>query len=200
MKKIFAIFFAVLMVLCFAACNKSDNNNSEGDSNISMSLEEIINAVYEKNPVELRLETTSIDISDADMLKAFTGLDSADKIQEAVVSEPMMGSQAYSFVLIRLKDAADAEDVANAVIEGIDPRKWICVEADDVRVMTKGDVVALYMVGSQSGDEISGDTVEKVFTEVVGGSIDKVIKKESRLVCAVCGGQKPTAFYISLRR
>ena len=60
MKKIFAIFFAALMVLCFAACNKSDNNNSEGDSNISMSLEEIINAVYEKNPVELRLETTSI--------------------------------------------------------------------------------------------------------------------------------------------
>ena len=177
MKKIFAIFFAALMVLCFAACNKSDNNNSEDDSNISMSLEEIINAVYEKNPVELRLETTSIDISDADMLKAFTGLDSADKIQEAVVSEPMMGSQAYSFVLIRLKDAADAEDVANAVIEGIDPRKWICVEADDVRVMTKGDVVALYMVGSQFGDEISGDTVEKVFTEVVGGSIDKVIKK-----------------------
>ena len=177
MKKIFAIFFAALMVLCFAACSKSDNNNSEGDSNISMSLEEIINAVYEKNPVELRLETTSIDISDADMLKAFTGLDSADKIQEAVVSEPMMGSQAYSFVLIRLKDAADAEDVANAVIEGIDPRKWICVEADDVRVMTKGDVVALYMVGSQFGDEISGDTVEKVFTEVVGGSIDKVIKK-----------------------
>ena len=99
------------------------------------------------------------------------------KVKEAAVSEPMMGSQAYSFVLIRLKDAADAEDVANAVIEGIDPRKWICVEADDVRVMTKGDVVALYMVGSQFGDEISGDTVEKVFTEVVGGSIDKVIKK-----------------------
>lgn len=178
MKKVLAIFLAALMAISFAACNKADDNNSSSeDSNISMTLEEIINAVYEKNPVDLSLETSSIDISDADMLKAFTGLDSADKVQEVSVSEPMMSSQAYSFVLIRVKNAADAEEVASAVLDGINPRKWVCVEADDVRVMVKGDVVALYMVDSQFGEEISGDSVEKAFTEVAGGSLDKVIKK-----------------------
>ena len=176
MKKILALFLAAMMAFGFAACNKpADDNN--GDSGVSMSLNEIIDAVYKKNPIDLSLETDSVDISNADMLNAFTGLDSADKIKEAVVSEPMMGSQAYSFVLVRVKDAADAEEVANAMINGIDPRKWICVEADDVRVMVKGDVVALYMIDSEFGDEMSGDGIEAALTEVLGGSLDKVIKK-----------------------
>lgn len=176
MKKILALFLAAMMTLGFAACNKpADDNN--GGSGVSMSLNEIIDAVYKKNPIDLSLETDSVDISDADMLKAFTGLDSADKIKEALVSEPMMGSQAYSFVLVRVKDAADAEEVANAMINGINPSKWICVEADDVRVMVKGDVVALYMIDSEFGDEMSGDGIEAALTEVLGGSLDKVIKK-----------------------
>lgn len=176
MKKILALFLAAMMAFGFAACNKpADDNN--GGSSVSMSLNEIIDAVYKKNPIDLSLETDSVDISNADMLNAFTGLDSADKIKEAVVSEPMMGSQAYSFVLVRVKDAADAEEVANAMINGINPRKWICVEADDVRVMVKGDVVALYMVDSEFGDEMSGDGIEAALTEVLGGSLDKVIKK-----------------------
>ena len=178
MKKVLAIFLAAMMALGFAACSKADDNSSSsGDSSVSMTLEEIINGVYEKNPVDLSLETSSIDVSDADMLKAFTGLGSADKVKEVAVSEPMMSSQAYSFVLVRVKDAADAEEVANSMLEGINPRKWVCVEADDIRVMIKGDVVALYMVDSQFGDELSGDSIEKAFTEVVGGSVDKVIKK-----------------------
>lgn len=176
MKKILALFLAAMMAFGFAACNKpADDNN--GGSGVSMSLNEIIDAVYKKNPIDLSLETDSVDISDADMLKAFTGLDSADKIKEALVSEPMMGSQAYSFVLVRVKDAADAEEVANAMINGINPSKWICVEADDVRVMVKGDVVALYMIDSEFGDEMSGDGIEAALTEVLGGSLDKVIKK-----------------------
>lgn len=176
MKKILALFLAAMMAFGFAACNKpADDNN--GDSGVSMSLNEIIDAVYKKNPIDLSLETDSVDISNADMLNSFTGLDSADKIKEALVSEPMMGSQAYSFVLVRVKDAADAEEVANAMINGINPRKWICVEADDVRVMVKGDVVALYMIDSEFGDEMSGDGIEAALTEVLGGSLDKVIKK-----------------------
>ena len=176
MKKILALFLAAMMALCFAACNKPADDNTDG-SGVSMSLNEIIDAVYKQNPLDLSLETDSVDISNADMLNSFTGLDSADKIKEAVVSEPMMGSQAYSFVLVRVKDAADAEEVANAMINGIDPRKWICVEADDVRVMVKGDVVALYMIDSEFGDEMSGDGIEAALTEVLGGSLDKVIKK-----------------------
>ena len=176
MKKILALFLAAMMALGFAAFNKPADDNNDG-SGVSMSLNEIIDAVYKKNPIDLSLETDSVDISNADMFNSFTGLDSADKIKEAVVSEPMMGSQAYSFVLVRVKDAADAEEVANAMINGINPRKWICVEADDVRVMVKGDVVALYMVDSELGDEMSGDGIEAALTEVLGGSLDKVIKK-----------------------
>ena len=185
MKKLLAVILAATMLLSFAACGKNAETNDGSDISTEEpgvtapagTPEEIIDAVYAEKSVSLNLMTTAVDLEDEYAPKYNLGLDDVSKVKEAAVSEPMMGSQAYSFVLIRLKDAADAEDVANAVIEGIDPRKWICVEADDVRVMTKGDVVALYMVGSQFGDKISGDTVEKAFTEVVGGSIDKVIKK-----------------------
>lgn len=177
MKKILALFLAAFMAIGFAACNKAEDDNSEGGDEFTLSSEEIINSIYEKNPVDLSLETSSIDITDADMLKAFTGLDSADKVKEVYVSEPMMSSQAYSLVVVRVKDKADAEEIASAVLDGINPRKWICVEADDIRVMVKGDAVVLYMVDSQLGEEISGDSIEKAFTEVAGGSLDKVIKK-----------------------
>ena len=43
--------------------------------------------------------------------------------------------------------------------------------------MVKGDVVALYMIDSEFGDEMSGDGIEAALTEVLGGSLDKVIKK-----------------------
>lgn len=175
MKKILAIFLAALMALSFAACNSSDDNNGDSSA-VSMALDEIISSLYESNPTELSLETSAIDITDADMLKAFTGLDSSDKISEVTVSEPMMSSQAYSLVLIRVKDAADAEEVANSVLGGINPRKWVCVEADDIRVMVKGDVVALYMVSSDLGEAVSGDVTEAALTAVLGGSLDKVVR------------------------
>lgn len=175
MKKILAILLASLMALSFAACGSVDDNNGE-PSTASMALDKIINFLYESNPTELALETYAIDIADADMLKAFTGLDSSDKISEVTVSEPMMSSQAYSLVLVRVKDAADAEEVATSVLGGINPRKWVCVEADDVRVMVKGDVVILYMVSSDLGETVSGDTVEAALTTILGGSLDKVVK------------------------
>ena len=46
------------------------------------------------------------------LLKSSTGLDSAEEISEAAVSEAMIGSIPYSMVLVRVKDAANARAVA----------------------------------------------------------------------------------------
>ena len=130
MKKLLAVILAATMLLSFAACGKNAETND--GSHISTeepgvtapagTPEEIIDAVYAEKSVSLNLMTTAVDLEDEYAPKYNLGLDDVSKVKEAAVSEPMMGSQAYSFVLIRLKDAADAEDVANAVIEGILPR------------------------------------------------------------------------------
>ncbi len=76
---------------------------------------------------------------------------------EALVSEPMMGSFAHSVVLVRLPDGADVEGFANQVRANANPRKWICVEAEKVKVSTKGNLVLLVMSSASNVDIISSN-------------------------------------------
>ena len=97
-------------------------------------------------------------------------------IDEALASESMMGSQAYSLVLARVKDASKMNEVANAMKDGIDQRKWICVEADNLRVVGAGDVVMLIMVSTELSDTITIDQIVDSFTTLCGGSLSVDLK------------------------
>lgn len=145
-------------------------------------LEEIIDRIYEQQSVEFMVGTMSIDLTDTSedglwMLKNGTGLDSAADITEAVTSEAMIGSIPYSLVLVRAADAANAQSVAEAMKSGIDPRKWICVEADDLKVCGYGDVVMLVMIGSQYAENgLTAQSFVDAFETVCGGSLDFVLE------------------------
>lgn len=134
-------------------------------------LSEIIDMIYEKKPVEINVMTSSVDLTNADMLKYNTGLDSADKIKEAAVSEAMIGSQAYSLVLVRVNDSADAADVAQSMKDGINTAKWICVQADDLKVSAYNDLVLLIMVDSQLSDTVTSAEITDAFKEICGGTL-----------------------------
>ena len=84
----------------------------------------------------------------------------------------MMGSQAYSLVVVKLENADNAKKIAEAMKAGIDRRKWICVEADDLKVSAKGDVVMLIMVDSEYKESISAASVTEAFKTVCGGTLD----------------------------
>lgn len=119
---------------------KPDNTGSN-DASVDLSdktTAEIISMIYEKKPVDLFLDTVTLDLSDADTVKFIAGLSSTDGIKEISVSEPMMGSQAYSMVLVRVSDSANAASVAQTMKDNINPRKWICVEADDINGGVQG--------------------------------------------------------------
>ncbi len=173
MKKFLTLLLAMMLIMtCFTACG----SNSEGESggNAAGSVEgtpaEIIEKIYGEFPVaDLPLGTIEIDLADADAVKMFTGLDSADKIDSAAASESMMGAQAYSLVVVKVKDAADAESVATEMMNGIDQRKWICVEADDLRVAAAGDTVVLMMIGSAHADVATAQDIIDAFGAVAGG-------------------------------
>lgn len=148
---------------------KPSSGNS-GAASVSGTPAEIIDMIYEKAPaVEFPLGTIEIDINDADALMMFTGLSSADKISAAAASEAMMGSQAYSLVVVKVKDAKNAESVATEMMNGIDQRKWICVEADDLRVAAAGDTVVLMMVDSEYAATVTAKDVIDAFGSVAGG-------------------------------
>ena len=102
-----------------------------------------------------------------------TGLTSGEKIKDIAVYEPMIGSIAFSMVLVRLNDAADAKTVAQEMSDNIDTRKWICVEADEKIVAGYGDVVMLIMLDSTSG--MSAQSFVDAFKDICGGELDFTI-------------------------
>lgn len=191
MKKFIAVVMAaVLATGVLAGCGASTTKTTEATTeattettteatteavkNLEGTLVEIIEEIYKVSPVEIMLDNREIDIKDANAVKYNTGLDNADKISGAAVSEAMIGAQAYSLAMVRLKDAADAKDVAEAMKAGIDTRKWICVAADDLQVVAYGDVVMLIMVDTQLS--VKADDLVAAFKTVCGGDFSVELK------------------------
>ena len=118
-------------------------------------LSGMVDEIYKLQPVELMgMETTAIDLTDEAWYGYLAGLtaDNVDKVDAAVISEPMTGSQAYSLVLARVKDPADAQEIAASMRDNINLRKWVCVAADKARVVTFGDKVLFVMTDSELAD------------------------------------------------
>lgn len=197
MKKILAIVLALTVVLvCFAACgNKTDTNATPTDAPETtvageettapaedtadaLDIHTIIGKLYEANPVEFPADTYGIDIdlADADAVSMYTGLTDAALIKEAVFSESMIGAQAYSLVIVRAADGADVEAIKTAMFNGINTRKWVCVEADQLTVASTGDLVILCMVGSELIADFD-TTMVNSFADVAGALTGETLTK-----------------------
>ena len=61
------------------------------------------------------------------------------------------------------------DEIAAEMKAGINPAKWICVEADDLQVVACGDVVLLIMVSSQLS--VTSQDIVDAFREVCGGTL-----------------------------
>lgn len=142
-------------------------------------LSDIVSQIYAAHPVDLMMvETTAVDLSNAEWYPYQTGLnaDQIMKVNAAVISEPGVGSQAYSMVLARVTDEADAAEIADAMLDGIDMRKWVCVEADKARVATFGDKVLFVMADSELVDV---DALMDDAAKALGVTFDYDMSKES---------------------
>ena len=118
-------------------------------------LSGMVDKIYEAHPVELMMLTTSaVNLEDESWCTYNTGLDAAQaaKIDAGVLSESLTGSQAYSLVLLRVKDKADAQTIADAILNNIQMNKWVCTMADQARVATFDDKVLFVMSNSELTD------------------------------------------------
>ena len=148
-------------------------------------LSDMVDAIYKVQPVELMgMETTAIDLTDETWYGYLAGLtaDNVGKVDAAVISEPMTGSQAYSLVLLRLRDKADAREVADSMEENISMRKWVCVEADKARVVSFDDKLLYVMADSELVDvDLLADAATKAFNATFDVDDSLVNEDESEL-------------------
>lgn len=93
---------------------------------------------------------------DKDMFSYFTFTDYIEGAV-AVANESAIGSQAHSVVLIWLPNKSDVATVAADIQKNMDPRKWICVEAEKSYVKTKGNFVLLVMTNEDAANKIESN-------------------------------------------
>ena len=182
MKKIISLLLVLaMMTVCFAGCGNDKENASGGEgekASLTDSLEDIAHEITEKCPVEFAADQIPIDLTDTTedgkwMIQSNLGLEDVSQVKEAVVYEPMMGSMAFSMVLVRVNDPADTKEVAQAMKDGIDPRKWVCVEADDIQTVGYGDVIFFIML--DSGLDLESQSFVDAFREICGAEPDFVM-------------------------
>ena len=187
-KMIIGVIIVIIVIAAIVGIAFAINNNQNGEnggnnqpsSNVKITSSEdmvnLINTVYEgqDNILPTSLMTQTIDVSNMDVLKSYTGLTSNENIDAAVASEPLMSSQAYSFVLVKVKDGADANSVAKEMSENVDTRKWVCVEAEKLYATSVDNLAVLVM----ASDEWATPVYNKLL-EVLGAHGEEYIKDNS---------------------
>ena len=173
---IIAIIAIALIVTGIVLATKSNEPKSNIQITSTEDMQNLINTVYEGQADNLppTLNTQIVDVNNIDVLKSFTGLASNEKIDLAVASEPMIGSQAYSFVLVKVKDGENADEIAKEMYENVDTRKWICVEAEKLYATSVDNLAILVM----SSDEWATPVYNKL-KEVLGANNEEYVKENN---------------------
>lgn len=147
MKKIITLTLLVITSLVIlSGCQKEEN--------IELSMNEVVDKLYvgleDNMPMVGSTEITK------DNMKSYIGIDNLD-IKEGVASEALIGSIAHSVVVLRVNDKVDVEKAKNDIKENVNPRKWVCVEAEKVIVKSKGDVIILIMSNNELAPKIESN-------------------------------------------
>ncbi len=198
MKRTLAILLTLMLASgVFASCGGKDNKeetktpsqtvtdttgeNSENKDEQTEAVDTsafttqgIIDSIYAQKSPAFMIGSVPVDFTDKDSYMTYLGIEDISKISEATVSEAMIGSQAYSLVVARVADGQDAKAVAEEMKNGINPRKWVCVGADDVKVTTVGDLICFCMISTEYKEDFTADDAINAFTKVTTGEAQYV--------------------------
>lgn len=125
---------------------EEESTEEENDDSVlvTMTLEEIVNKMYEESGLEL--PSTAIQPINEENMTYMLGVDNFEYL-EGIASEPMMSSQAHSVVLLRVDPSSDFETIKADIKSNVDGRKWICVGVEDENILVEsvGDYIILIM-------------------------------------------------------
>ncbi len=131
----------------------SDNNESQTESTDAEKLDDIMNELLKGLKIDIKTGNTEVT---ADKFSWYFGIEAIEGA-EGLASESMIGSIAHSICILRLPEGSDAGKIADSVKENIDPRKWICVEAEKTIVKQKDNIIVLIMTFEDVADAVAAN-------------------------------------------
>ena len=141
-KKLIIIIVAVVVVI--AAVIGVLALTGKGEQNVEGTLEDLMTKLYAGiSEDNLPMGLSNMEIN-AENVESFIGTAEV-KYTEALANESMVGAIAHSVVLLRTENVVAAENAVEVIKANVNPRKWICVEASNVVVKNKGNLVVLIM-------------------------------------------------------
>lgn len=171
------VVVAIIVGVCFIVKN---NDAKETQGKVIATVEDmqaLVDDIYANIQIELPgMMTQVVDVTDQDMVTMMTGLTNSEGIEQIVVSEPMMTSQAYSFVLVKTKEGANVDEMKKSMLDNIDVRKWICVSAEKVYVTNYNDIICLVM-----SSEDRAKPVYEQFKASVGGKVGTELERTEQM-------------------
>lgn len=169
------IVLIVLAVIIGIAVKSNNNGNIKIESTANM--KNLIDSIYKNANVELpSLETNEIDMSDNYTVSTYTGSQDNSNIESIVVSEPLISSQAYSLVVMKLKNSADVEKVKHNIYDNVNMSKWICVSAEKLYITNYNNIVFYVM-----SDEDWAQPVYTAFKAYVNNKNGSELEKSENL-------------------
>lgn len=170
---IIAVIILAVIIGAILIINNKSKGNEEGKIETAEQMKEMFKTIYSKLGEKLpNLETQEISVEDETQVKVYTGLKSNKDIEKIVVSEPLMSSQAYSAVTVKVKSGANIEEIKKEMLENINMSKWICVSAEKLYITNNGNTIFMVM-----SSEDWAKPVYNEFKEYVENNIGKELEK-----------------------
>ena len=111
----------------------------------------------------------------AEVSSTFIGLSTEDfnkYVSDSVVYEPMISPANQSFCIIRVNDSAKVDELRQTIFDNCNPRKWVCMSAERVVVLSSGNYIMLAMANSSDCDALI-----PVFNDYFGKDAKEVLDK-----------------------
>ena len=121
MKKSVGVIIAIVVIIVvIVGVFVLVGTNGSKTSNLG-NLSEFVNKLYADVTLELpMLQTNEIDVTDTDTVQNFTAIGDTSVVEELVVSEPLMTSQAYSMVILKVKNGTNVEAIKTEMKENLE--------------------------------------------------------------------------------
>lgn len=165
----------------------SESSNENSDAGTFEAVTEVTSAddavnfiganVYSicNDVIPMMTETRVLSKEDLESVTFNTGLTDISGIKDIILSESMVGSFAYSLVMLRT-DGKNTDEIAETLGNNINPAKWVCVSAESISSITLDDDIILVMGDTEQVDTIMNAVVEAsngIYNNI--GSVVKVL-------------------------
>lgn len=138
MKKTVLSLLLLFSLLLLTGCGTA---GSESEPVIEGSLEELLVKVTEGVEPDIMVMETPLT---QENFSSYLFIDYVEG-SEGLASDAAINAIAHSVVLLRLPEGADASEIQKEIEENLNPRKWVCVEAESSRVARQGNLILVVM-------------------------------------------------------